>query len=72
MSPSTGTSVALPRVVLARMVGGGGDVADAPVDQRVCEACGEQISLKRIQARRVAELCIDCKAEQEQLERRNA
>lgn len=37
-----------------------------------CEACGEQISLKRIQARPVAELCIDCKAEQEQLERRNA
>ncbi|MAI27395.1 MAG: RNA polymerase-binding protein DksA [Spirochaeta sp.] len=37
-----------------------------------CESCGEQISLKRIQARPVAELCIDCKAEQEQLERRNA
>ena len=37
-----------------------------------CGECGEQISLKRIQARPVAELCIDCKAEQEQLERRNA
>ena len=37
-----------------------------------CESCGEQISVKRIQARPVAELCIDCKAEQEQLERRNA
>lgn len=36
-----------------------------------CESCGEQISLKRIQARPVAELCIDCKAEQEQIERRN-
>ena len=35
-----------------------------------CEACGEQISLKRIQARPVAELCIDCKSEQEKLERR--
>jgi DnaK suppressor protein len=35
-----------------------------------CEACGEAIGLKRIQARPVAELCIDCKAEQEQLERR--
>ena len=35
-----------------------------------CESCGEQISVKRIQARPVAELCIDCKAEQEQLERR--
>jgi DnaK suppressor protein len=36
-----------------------------------CESCGEQISVKRIQARPVAELCIDCKAEQEQMERRN-
>jgi len=37
-----------------------------------CESCGEQISLKRIAARPVAKLCIDCKAEQEALERRNA
>jgi len=36
-----------------------------------CESCGEQISVKRIEARPVAELCIDCKSEQEQLERRN-
>ncbi len=36
-----------------------------------CEVCGEPISLKRIEARPMAELCIDCKAEQEQLERRN-
>ena len=36
-----------------------------------CESCGEQISVKRIQARPVAELCIDCKAEQEQMERRD-
>ncbi len=35
-----------------------------------CEECGEAIGLKRIQARPVAELCIDCKSEQEQLERR--
>lgn len=35
-----------------------------------CEACGEEISMKRIEARPVAELCIDCKAEQEKLERR--
>jgi DnaK suppressor protein len=34
-----------------------------------CESCGEEISLKRIEARPVAELCIDCKAEQEKLER---
>jgi DnaK suppressor protein len=37
-----------------------------------CESCGEEISLNRIEARPVAELCIDCKAEQEALERRNA
>ena len=37
-----------------------------------CESCGEQISIKRIEARPVAELCIDCKAEQEAFERRNA
>jgi len=37
-----------------------------------CESCGEQISVKRIEARPVAKLCIDCKAEQEALERRNA
>lgn len=37
-----------------------------------CESCGEEISIKRIEARPVAELCIDCKAEQEALERRNA
>ena len=35
-----------------------------------CESCGEEISIKRIEARPVAELCIDCKSEQERLERR--
>lgn len=35
-----------------------------------CESCGEEIGLKRLEARPVAELCIDCKAEQEKLERR--
>ena len=34
-----------------------------------CESCGEDIGLKRLEARPVAELCIDCKAEQEKLER---
>lgn len=36
-----------------------------------CENCGEQISLKRLDARPVAQLCIDCKGEQEQRERQN-
>jgi DnaK suppressor protein len=35
-----------------------------------CEKCGEEIGMKRLEARPVAELCIDCKAEQERLERR--
>ncbi len=35
-----------------------------------CESCGEDIGRKRLEARPVAELCIDCKAEQEKLERR--
>jgi DnaK suppressor protein len=35
-----------------------------------CENCGEEIGLKRLEARPVAQLCIDCKAEQEKLERR--
>lgn len=35
-----------------------------------CESCGEPIGLKRLEARPVAELCIECKAEQERLERR--
>ncbi len=34
-----------------------------------CSVCGEEIGIKRLQARPVAELCIDCKAEQEKLER---
>lgn len=36
-----------------------------------CESCGEEIGLKRIQARPMAQLCIDCKSEQEQQERRD-
>ena len=35
-----------------------------------CLSCGEDIGVKRIQARPMAQLCIDCKGEQEQLERR--
>ena len=34
-----------------------------------CEMCGEDIGLKRLEARPVAELCIDCKSQQEKLER---
>ncbi len=36
----------------------------------LCENCGEEVGLKRLEARPVAELCIDCKSEQERLERR--
>jgi DnaK suppressor protein len=34
-----------------------------------CVTCGEDIGAARLKARPVAELCIDCKAEQEKLER---
>ncbi len=34
-----------------------------------CESCGEEIGVKRLEARPVAELCIECKSEQEKLER---
>ncbi len=34
-----------------------------------CESCGEEIGLKRLRARPVADFCIDCKGDQERLER---
>ena len=37
-----------------------------------CENCGEKIGIKRLEARPVAELCIDCKSEQERMERHQA
>ena len=36
----------------------------------ICEECGGQISVKRLRARPMATLCIDCKHEQEALEKR--
>lgn len=35
----------------------------------ICEACGEEINIKRLEARPVTTLCIDCKTEQEEEER---
>ncbi len=35
----------------------------------VCEECGEDISVRRLKARPVTTLCIDCKEEQEKLEK---
>ena len=37
-----------------------------------CTSCGEDIGVKRLKARPVAELCIECKSEQEKLERRTS
>ena len=34
-----------------------------------CTLCEEEIGIKRLQARPVATLCIDCKSQQEKLER---
>lgn len=39
-------------------------------DYGTCEHCGEQISAGRLQARPVAQYCIDCKTDLEQNERR--
>jgi DnaK suppressor protein len=36
----------------------------------ICERCGEEISEKRLEVRPVTTLCIKCKQEQENLERR--
>jgi DnaK suppressor protein len=36
----------------------------------ICEECGEQISVKRLRARPMTTLCIECKHEQEALEKR--
>lgn len=35
----------------------------------VCEQCGEEISVKRLEARPVTDLCIRCKEEQERVEK---
>ena len=35
----------------------------------ICESCGEEIGLKRLEARPVTDLCIRCKEEQEKMER---
>lgn len=35
-----------------------------------CESCGEPIGVARLTARPVAQLCIDCKTDQESIERR--
>ena len=36
----------------------------------ICERCGDEISAKRLEARPVTTLCINCKQEQETLEKR--
>jgi RNA polymerase-binding transcription factor len=38
----------------------------------ICEECGEEIPLKRLRARPVTTLCIQCKKEQEAEERKRA
>ena len=35
----------------------------------ICESCGEDISIKRLEARPVATLCIECKTRQEEEEK---
>ena len=38
----------------------------------ICESCGEKISIKRLEARPVTTLCIDCKTRQEEEEKIHA
>jgi RNA polymerase-binding transcription factor len=38
----------------------------------ICESCGEKISIKRLEARPVTALCIDCKTRQEEEEKIHA
>lgn len=35
----------------------------------ICEECGEEISVARLKARPVTQLCIECKSKQEETER---
>jgi DnaK suppressor protein len=35
----------------------------------ICEACGEDINIKRLEARPVTTMCIECKTEQEEEEK---
>ena len=35
----------------------------------ICERCGEEIGIKRLEARPVTDLCIRCKEEQERMEK---
>ncbi|MDI6688592.1 MAG: RNA polymerase-binding protein DksA [Desulfobacterales bacterium] len=35
----------------------------------ICERCGEKISMKRLKARPVATLCIECKTNEESIEK---
>jgi len=35
----------------------------------ICDSCGEEIAIKRLEARPVAKFCIDCKTKQEQREK---
>lgn len=35
----------------------------------ICEVCGDKISMRRLEARPVTDLCIRCKEEQERVER---
>ncbi len=38
-------------------------------DYGYCESCGVEIGIRRLEARPTADLCIDCKTRQEELER---
>ncbi len=39
------------------------------IEYGTCETCGKEIDIKRLEARPVTDLCIDCKTEQEEEEK---
>lgn len=39
------------------------------IEYGTCETCGKEIDIKRLEARPVTDLCIDCKVEQEEEEK---
>ena len=67
-----GTSISIRTSFRRRAIRPKIEDALAKIDEGVygqCQNCGEEIGVKRLEARPVAELCIDCKGEQEKIER---
>jgi DnaK suppressor protein len=58
------------KFLLGKIVGALERLTDGTIDE--CESCGERIGFKRLLARPVTTLCIDCKEEREKEEQSHA